>query len=111
MYIIVYTMIMPTVIPVTQARRDFLALVDRVDNEYTRIDLSKNGRVRASLVSADYLESLEESLFTRDHSMADIRKAEAEIAAGRYSTLEEYLAKSDASQRSQTAAKRSKAHR
>ena len=80
---------MTQVIPVTQARRDLLKLVDRVDEEYTRVDLTKRGKVKATLVSPDYLDSLEETIYTLEHSMDDIRKAEEEIAEGKYVTLEE----------------------
>ena len=80
---------MTQVIPVTQARRDLLKLVDRVDEEYTRVDLTKRGKVKATLVSPDYLDSLEETIYTLEHSMHDIRKAEEEIAEGKYVTLEE----------------------
>jgi prevent-host-death family protein len=80
---------MSQTIPVTQARRDLLNLVDKVDDEYTRVDLTKNGRVKASLVSPDYLDSLEETIYTLKHSMKDIKKAEKEIAKGNYVTLDE----------------------
>lgn len=77
------------VIPVTQARRDLLKLVDKVDEEYTRVDLTKNGKVKASIVSPDYLDSLEETLYTLQHSMKDIKQAQEEIARGEYATLKE----------------------
>lgn len=80
---------MSQVIPVTQARRDLLKLVDQVDQEYTRIDLTKRGRVKATLVSSDYLDSLEETIYSLEHSLKDIREAEAEIANGEYVTLEQ----------------------
>ena len=80
---------MSQTIPVTQARRDLLNLVDKVDEEYTRVDLTKNGRVKATLVSPDYLDSLEETIYTLKHSMRDIKKAEKEIAKGNYVTLDE----------------------
>ena len=80
---------MTQVIPVTQARRDLLKLVDMIDEDYTRVDLTKKGRVKASLVSPDYLDSLEETIYTLEHSMDDIREAEKEIAEGKYITLEE----------------------
>lgn len=80
---------MTQVIPVTQARRDLLKLVDMIDEDYTRVDLTKKGRVKASLVSPDYLDSLEETIYALEHSMADIREAEKEIAKGKYITLEE----------------------
>ena len=84
-----YTLNMTQVIPVTQARRDLLRLVDKVDDEYTRVDLTKKGKIKATLVSPDYLDSLEETIYTLEHSMDDIRKAEKEIAKGNFVTLEE----------------------
>ncbi|MEK7517940.1 MAG: type II toxin-antitoxin system prevent-host-death family antitoxin [Patescibacteria group bacterium] len=81
---------MTQVIPVTQARRDLLKLVDKVYEEYTRVDLTKKGRIKATLVSPDYLDSLEETIYTLEHSMDDIREAEEEIARGEYITLEEF---------------------
>lgn len=80
---------MAQVIPVTQARKDLLKLVDKIDQEYTRVDLTKNGVVKATLVSPDYLDSLEETIYSLEHSLKDIREAEAEIARGEYITLEE----------------------
>ena len=74
----------------TQARRDLLKLVDKVDEEYTRIDLTKRGKVKATLVSPDYLDALEETIYTLENSMDDIRKAEEEFAKGEYITLEEF---------------------
>ena len=80
---------MTQVIPVTEARRDLLKLVDMIDEEYTRVDLTKNGKVKATLVSPEYLDSLEETIYTLENSMDDIREAEAEIARGEYVTLEQ----------------------
>lgn len=80
---------MTQVIPVTHARANLLKLVDLVDKQYTRIDLTKKGKVKATLVSPDYLDSLEETIYTLEHSMKDIKKAEKEIVKGNYVTLEE----------------------
>ena len=80
---------MTQTMPVTKARSELLKLVDKVDLEYTRIDLTKKGKVKASLVSPDYLDSLEETIYTLEHSMDDIRKAEEEYKKGEYVTLEE----------------------
>lgn len=85
---------------VTAARKNFLKLVDQVDEEYTRIDLTKNGKLKASLVSPDYIESLEETLYTLEHSMDDIREAKKEIAAGHYVTLEELVEEINAGRKS-----------
>lgn len=91
---------MLNVIPVTQARRDLLKLVDQVDSKYTRVDLTKNGVVKATLVSTDYLDSLEETIYTLEHSMADIRRAEREIDKGNYVTLAELIKELDAREKS-----------
>lgn len=80
---------MAQVIPVTEARKNLLKLVDLVDEQYTRIDLTKKGKVKATLVSPDYLDSLEETIYTLENSMDDIRQAEKEIERGEYVTLEE----------------------
>src|SRR3990170_2559134 len=80
---------MAQVIPVTEARKNLLKLIDKVDDEYTRIDLTKKGKVKATLVSPEYLDSLEETIYTLQHSMEDIKKAEKELARGEYVTPEE----------------------
>ena len=80
---------MTQVIPVTDARRTLLDLVDKVDEQYTRIDLSKHGRIRASLISPDYLDSLEETVFSLTNSLTDIKLARKEVASARYSTLKQ----------------------
>lgn len=81
---------MINVIPVTQARKDLLRLVDRVDREYTRFDLTKKGRVKAVLVSPEYLDAIEETIYSIDHSLKDIKKAEKQISRSQYVTLEQF---------------------
>ena len=81
--------IMTYTLPVTEARRDLLDLVDMVDEQYARIDLTKRGKIKATLVSPEYLESMEETIYTLTHSMKDIRKAEAEFSRGEYVTLDQ----------------------
>lgn len=76
-------------LPVTQERRELLKLVDQVDDEYTRVDLTKKGVIKATLVSSDYLDSLEETIYSLEYSLDDIRQAENEIKKGNYITLEE----------------------
>lgn len=78
------------VIPVTEARKNLLKLVDKVDEKYTRIDLTKKGKIKATIVSPEYLDSLEETIYTLEHLMDDIRQAEKEIREGKYVTLEEF---------------------
>lgn len=91
---------MTNVIPVTEARKILLSLVDEVNDKYLRIDLTKKGRIKATLVSPDYLDSLEETIYTLENSMEDIKDAEAEIARGEYVTLEEF--KKDLASRKKT---------
>ncbi len=81
---------MNTVMPVTTARKNLLQLVDLVDERYTRVDLTKKGKVKATLVSSDYLDSLEETIYTLEYSMKDIKKAEEEIERGEYVSLEDF---------------------
>ena len=80
---------MTNVIPVTHARRDLLRLVDKIDTDYTRIDITKGGKVKATLVSPEYLDSLEETIYSLKYSLKDIKKAEKEIAQGHFVTLED----------------------
>lgn len=61
-----------------------------IDENYTRVDLTKKGKVKATLISPEYLDSLEETIYTLEHSMDDIREAEEEIARGEYITLDEF---------------------
>ena len=77
------------VIPVTEARKKLLNLVDEINDAYTRVDLTKNGRIKATLVSPDYLDSLEETIYSLKHSLKDIKKAEAAFKKGDIATLEE----------------------
>lgn len=81
--------IMSQVLPVTQARKDLLKLVDKIDEEYTRVDLTKNGKIKATLISPEYLDSLEETIYTLENSMNDIKKAKEEFKRGEYATLDQ----------------------
>ncbi len=80
---------MMQVIPVTQARRDLLKLVDQVNEDYSRVDITKKGKIVATLISPDYMDSMEETIYTLEHSMDDIRRVEKELAKRNYVTLEE----------------------
>jgi len=84
-----YIHIMTQVIPVTEARRILLSLVDEINEAYTRVDLTKNGKVKATLVSPDYLDSLEETIYSLKNSYSDIKFSEKELKLGKFLTLEE----------------------
>lgn len=89
MYTLVYITVMTQVIPVTTARKNLLSLVDEVNDAYTRVDLTKNGRVKATLVSPDYLDSLEETIYSLKNSLSDIKLAEKELKTGKLIDLED----------------------
>lgn len=80
---------MTQVIPVTQARRDLLKLVDEVNEDYSRVDITKKGKITATLVSPDYLDSMEETMYSLEHSLKDIREAEKRFKKGDYVTLDD----------------------
>lgn len=80
---------MTQVIPVTQARRDLLRLVDQVNEDYSRVDITKKGKITAALVSPDYLDSMEETMYSFEHSLKDIKEAEKRFKKGEYVTLGE----------------------
>ncbi len=84
-----YTLFMTQVIPVTEARKNLLHLVDEISDAYSRIDLTKNGKIKATLVSPDYLDSLEETIYSLNNSLSDIKVAEKEFEEGKHISLEE----------------------
>ncbi len=84
-----YTHGMIQTIPVTEARKKLLSLVDEINDAYTRVDLTKNGRIKATLVSPDYLDSLEETIYSLNNSLSDINLAQKELKQGKLLTLEE----------------------
>jgi PHD/YefM family antitoxin component YafN of YafNO toxin-antitoxin module len=81
---------MSHVIPVTQARKNLLKLVDMIDEQYTRVDLTKRGKIKATLVSSDYLDSLEETIYSLKHSLKDIKLAQKQFREGKFVTFEEF---------------------
>ncbi len=76
-------------LPITKARQDLLRLVDKVSQEYTRIDLTKQGKIKATLVSPHYLNSLEETVFTLQHTLPQVKQSEFDLVKGAFSTLQQ----------------------
>ena len=81
---------MTNILPVTQARKDLLKLVDKVNDEYTRVDLTKNGKIKASLVSPEYLDSLEETIYSLNYSLKDLQESRKEFTQGKFIDLEDF---------------------
>jgi hypothetical protein len=45
--------------------------------------------VKAVIVSSEYLDSLEETIYSLKHSYKDIKRAEKEVAKGNYVTFDQ----------------------
>lgn len=58
--------------------------VERVQREHDRVTITKNGKPAAVLISAEDLESLEETLavLSDRRTVQDLREAQAAVAAG-----------------------------
>jgi len=80
-----------TTIPLAEARAQLSKLVDDAVRTHERIEVTKNGRRAAVIMSADDYDSLMETLdiLSDAEAMADIRQSEVDIEAGRVSTLAE----------------------
>ncbi len=80
-----------TTVPLAEARAQLSKLVDDAVRTHERIEVTKNGRRAAVIMSADDYDSLMETLdiLSDAEAMADIRQADADVAAGRVSTLDE----------------------
>ncbi len=82
-------------LPFTDARKELSKLIDEVSKDHEHVVITKQGRPKAVLMSADEFESWEETL----ELMADpkarrrIRKGLRDIAAGRVRPLEEVRAR------------------
>lgn len=80
---------MPDHLPLGEAKNRLSEVVDHVDRGHRRVVITKHGRPAAVLMNVEDLESLEETLDIMSNPvlMAEIREAEAEIAAGRAEIL------------------------
>jgi prevent-host-death family protein len=80
-------------IPFSDAKAHLSELADRVEKEHERILVTRNGRPSFVLVSADDLESLEETLdILRDRSLvASVRRSQQEAAQGKRLRLRDHL--------------------
>jgi len=72
-------------IPFSEAKAHLSELADRVEKEHERILVTRNGRPSFVLVSADDLESLEETLdILRDPALvSSIHRSQREAAKGK----------------------------
>lgn len=80
-----------TTVPLAEARAQLSKLVDDAVRTHERIEVTRNGRRAVVILSADDYDSLMETLdiLGDAEAMADIRQADADISAGRVSTLDQ----------------------
>lgn len=80
-----------TTLPLAEVRANLSRLVDEAMRTHQRVEVTRQGRRAAVLLSADDYDSLIETLDILGDAaaMAEIRQADADIAAGQLSTLEE----------------------
>jgi antitoxin YefM len=76
-------LVMPETLPLSLVKARLSELVDRVEGEDERIVVTRNGRAVAVLISADDLESLEETLVVLSDRELMRRVREGERAAER----------------------------
>jgi len=78
-------------VPLTEAKDKLSALVDEADTTHEIIQITRHGRVAAVIMSADDLDSLNETLHAlRTPGVADeLAQADADYAAGNTVTGEE----------------------
>ena len=77
-------MVMSETMSLASVKARFSELVDRVERQQDRVIVTRNGKPAAVLISADDLESLEETLAVMsDRSVAaQIRESEKQAVAG-----------------------------
>jgi prevent-host-death family protein len=80
-----------TTLPLAAVRANLSKLVEEAERTHQRVEVTKNGRRAAVLLSADDYDSLMETLdiLSDAEAMAAIRESDADIAAGRVYPLGE----------------------
>lgn len=76
-------------LPLGDVKNRLSEVVDRLEREHDRVIITKHGRPAAVMLSIDDLESLEETLaiLSDPDLVREIREAEADVDAGRTTTL------------------------
>jgi antitoxin YefM len=95
-------MVMSETMPLAAVKARFSELVDRVERQQDRVVVTRNGKPAAVLISAEDLESLEETLAVMsDRAVAaQIRESQKAVAAGESGAELEELRSSLAQRRS-----------
>jgi len=82
-------------VPLAEVKNRLSEVVDRIERAHGRVIITKHGQPSAVIMNLEDLASLEETLaiLSNPRLLAEIRQAEAEIAAGK----SKRLSKDDAS--------------
>ena len=81
-------------LPLSEVKARLSEIADEVDRTHERVHVTRNGREYVVLMSAEDLESLEATieLLQDPEAIARVRQAEADVAAGDVTTLDEMAA-------------------
>lgn len=80
-----------TTLPLAEVRANLSKLVDEAVRTHLRIEVTRQGRRAAVILSAEDYDSIMETLdvLSDPDLMADLRRGQADIAQGDYHTLDE----------------------
>ncbi len=82
---------MSEMLPLAEVKAKFSEMVDRVEHTHDRITVTRNGRRAAVLISAEELQSLEDTLelLSDPAAMAQLTESRVAYAAGDVVTADE----------------------
>jgi antitoxin YefM len=86
-----YNMDMPITVSFTQARAELSDLLDEVERSHEHVEITRNGRPAAVLMSPEEYEVIQETLaiLADDETLDALRESEADVRARRLQTLDE----------------------
>jgi antitoxin YefM len=86
-----YSTYMPKKVPFTRARAELSDLLDEVERSHEHVEITRNGRPAAVLMSPEEYEVIQETLeiLGDPETLEDLRQSEADVQAGRLHTLDE----------------------
>jgi len=78
-------------VSISNARANLPDLVERVDKHMDRVTITVNGKPKATLISAEELESLEETaeILAIPGALEDIKEGMEQIKKGEFTRLED----------------------
>jgi antitoxin YefM len=86
-----YSTDMPKKVPFTRARAELSDLLDEVERSHEHVEITRNGRPAAVLMSPEEYEVIQETLeiLGDPETLEDLRQSETDVQAGRLHTLDE----------------------